>query len=371
MILSYFVGLWLTATAPALQADTRALIEQALDEPATITLEKIKLADAIGLLTRQTGVTIVMPRDVMNLVPHGGQTLIEKVEIANVPLREGLAKLFTPLGMNFVIVENHVEIVPKEALLCLGRAPTWTELDVLAWLSATQPGIDAQSLADLKERVQFQVPTPEAWKILSEAVRNVGAGAGDEVLTVACAHHGWGWCMSDRWLVIAPFERQIQRQLQQPITIRLNNRSLFDVLAAVGQQVGVPMRAEPGAIASLPVPLQANFYLNVQNEPAELALEKIASATGLGYLISQEGVVFYQPAARTATAAEPQGQARPSSADPYVAKLVIELPEGKSIEWLIRASELPEDLRGRRQRDLDECFDTYRRRDEGTKVRKD
>jgi len=343
--------------------DTRGLIEQALAEPTKITLENIKLVDAIAVVAEQTGVRIVMTPDVMQLVPMGPDTLIQKVDIAHLPLSDGLTRLFGPLGMTWVVRGDGVEVIPKEAILCLGRTPTWPELETLSELSEMQPGLDQAALAKLQARVQFQLPIPNAWGILSDALRNVGAGPGDEVMNVACAGMGWGWCLSDRRIVVSPLEQLMRRRLQQPISLRMNNRPLFDVMKAVGAPVGVAVRMEPGALTSLPVQMQRNFSLNVQQQPVEQVLDTIAAYTGLGYLVAPDGVMFYRPESRglEPKVAESTGSP-PGPADPIMAKMVIPLEGGKSVEWLIRRSELPEDLRQMREQDIEAVIAALRQR---------
>jgi len=344
--------------------DTRGLIEQALSEPTKITLENIKLGDAIAVVAEQTGVRIVMSADVMQLVPMGPDAMIQKVDIANLPLRDGLTRLFGPLGMTWVVRGEGVDVIPKEAILCLGRAPTWPELETLSELSAIQPGLDPGALAKLQTRVQFQLPIPDAWRMLSDAIRNVGAGPGDEVMNVACGGLGWGWCLSDRWIVGSTLEQLMRRRLQQPISLRMNNRPLFDVMKAVGAPVNVAVRMEPGALTTLPVQMQRHFSLNVQQQPVEQVLDTIAAYTGLGYLVGPDGVMFYRPDTGGADpkTAESTGSA-PSTADPYVAKMTIPLEGGNFFEWLIRRSELPEDLRQMRERDIEAVIAALRQRD--------
>lgn len=350
-----------SVAASAATFDTRGLIERALDEHAPITLDKVRLGDAIDVITEQTGVKIVMAPEVMDLVPHGADTLIEKVAIANMPLRQGLTTLFSPLGMVFVVRDSYLEIVPKDALLCLGRRATWPELDLLAQLSATQPGIDTQALAALRPQVQFLVPMRDPWMLLSEAIRSVGAGPGDEVLTLACGNLGWAWCLSGQHIVVVPMEHQIQRQLQQPISLRMNNRALFDVIQALGERVNVPIRTEPGVLASLPIHVQRNFSINMHQQSAERAIEQICAYTGLGYLIEPGGVLFYRPEDGNRPA--PDHAAAPTvidMVDPYVGKIDVPLGDGRSVEWLIKRSELPEDLRQMRERDIAEAFEALR-----------
>ncbi len=357
----------LAAVGAAPFLDTRGLIEQALGEPTQITLENIKLGDAIAVVSEQTGVRIVMSPEVMQLVPQGRDVMIQKVDIARLPLRDGLTRLFGPLGMTWVVREDGVEVVPKEAILCLGRTPTWPELGTLSELSAMQPGLDSAALAELQNRVQFQLPIPDAWKLLSQAIRNVGAGPGDDVMTLACAGLGWGWCLSDRQIVVSPLEQLMRRRLQQPISLRMSNRPLLDVMNAVGAAVHVAVKVEPGALTTLPVQVQRNYSLDVQQLPVERVLDTIAANTGLGYLVGPEGVMFYR---LDGSGSEPRVAAStgssPGSADPYVAKITISKGDGQSYEWLIRRSELPEDLRQMRDRDIEAFISSLRQRSAST-----
>ncbi len=356
-----FSCLWLVAPAFGPVSDTRELIERALDEPTTITLEQVPLREAIDLLTQQTGVRIEMAPEVMALVPHGGETVVQHVAIADVPLRQGLTQLFAPLGMKFVVGASSLQVVPRDALRCLGRKPTWAELDTLATLAATEPGIDPAALARLSKRVQFTMAAPDGWEILAQAIQAVGAGPGDETLTIACERIGWAWCVSGDRIVITSMADLIRNQLQRPISLRMNSRALVDVLQEVGDKAYVAVRAEPGALASLPMHIQRNFSLNAANSPAERVLEKIAAYTGLGYLIEPDGVLFYRVGENGRAATDDGPTKKNFAADPYVGKIVVPLADGTSVEWHIRRSELPEDLRLKREADLKKAFDALRR----------
>ena len=92
------VCVFLAMSAVAGPTDTRGLIELALDEPARITLEDIKLGDAIDKLSEQTGVRIFMPPPVMQLAPYGAATVVKRLEIENISLRQGLNELLAPRG---------------------------------------------------------------------------------------------------------------------------------------------------------------------------------------------------------------------------------------------------------------------------------
>jgi hypothetical protein len=142
----------------------------------------------------------------------------------------------------------------------------------------------------------------------------------------------------------------------------MNFKPLIEVLQEVGRQTGVRVHAEPGALASLPLNVQKSFSLNVLNRPAEEVLESIAAYTGLGYLIEPDGILFFKITEELQR--RPSGPAEAAAGqpgnDPYVAKIVVPLPNGKSVEWLIRRSELPPDLRDKREEDLRKAFEAIR-----------
>jgi hypothetical protein len=117
-------------------------------------------------------------------------------------------------------------------------------------------------------------------------------------------------------------------------------------------------------LASLPIQMQHNYSVNVHQWTAEQVFEAICADTGLGYLIEPDGVLFYRPGGRAAPEASPvPPPTSVSLSDPYVAKMVVQLQEGKTVEWLIRQSELPEDLRQMREHDLAELFEALRQRE--------
>lgn len=368
------IGGLMPANGFAEPVDTRALIEQALDEPARITLDNIPLGQAIRVVTEQTGVKIVMPPEVMAMVPHGAGTIVREVEIANMSLREALVELFSPLGMTCQLRDTFLAVVPKPPLVSLGRPPTWEELATLSDLARLSIGTDSKAEAVLKSRVQFQIPVREAWSVLAGALRGVGAGPGDEVLSIACHNLGWAWSLSGDRIVVTTREQVFRRQLRRPISLRKNSRPLFEVLQAIGKLAGVTLRAEPGTLDALPLAVQRNFSVNVRNQPAEKVLDSIAAYTGLAYVITPEGIVFFRTqmeADAPARLTQPKPPAQPrmnpprgdidSQTDPVVARITVPLEDGRTAEWLIRRSELPEDLRIIRQRDLAELLEAARR----------
>lgn len=363
MFLTLFV--WATAWVPATFLDTRALIEQALDEKPQITLENIKLRDAVTKLTDQTGVRIMMADPVMAYLPYGADTKINKVEIANIPLRRGLAELFGPLGMTFQVMDDHVAIIPKEPVFLLGRTATWAELDLLNTLEKLHPGSNPDDLKKLNGLIQFQVASRDPWLELSAALKNVGAGPADEALTIGCGSLGWAWRLSDDKVAITTLEHQMRMNLLRRITLRSNSRPLFETLTKIGEQANVPIRLDGADVAP------KIYSLNVSDAPAEQVLAKIAAETGFGYIVEPGGVVFYsqdREARPQPDNPDPNITSVNSAARPRVMVKVVEtLPGGKTIEYLYWESDLPEELRHRRDEILKLTVEELRKNPVGTK----
>lgn len=356
-------GIFLILCVPALgQSATRALLEQALDEPANIDLADVRLGDAIRQIAQVTGVPIHIPPDVLDLAPHGSETIVRRIEIRDTTLRHGLSELLSPLGMTFRVSDDHVEVQLVEALRCLGRSPTWEELDTLGELSMLEPGLNGEHLDRLRTRIRFQVEASTAWTSLSSSIHRIGAGSGVDVLTQACAALEWGWCFDGRQIVVASAAAQFHQRLGKPISLRMSFRPLIEVLQALGREAGVAVRVEPGALQSLPRQVRKNFSIIAKDTSVEEILERIAAATGLGYLIEPGGVLFFKVGEASGMApAVSTGLAEPvPDGDPYVGKVVVPLPDGRSVEWLIRRSELPPDLRAMREKALQEAFDAIR-----------
>ena len=212
------------------QTATRALVEQALDEPTNIVLDDVRLGDAIQKISQASGVPIYLPPDVLEKAPYGRETIVRRIELREMSLRRGLLELLSPLGMTFRVSNDHVEVQLVDVLRCLGRAPNWEELDTLASLSTLAPGLNDDHLAQMKTLIRFDVAGPNAWASLSAAIRRIGAGSGVDVLTQACADFQWGWCFEGRGIVVASAAAQYRQRLMRPVSLRMSFRPLIEIL---------------------------------------------------------------------------------------------------------------------------------------------
>lgn len=341
--------LCLMAASASADEDIRPLIEEALDQAVQLDIQDTPIEQAFQTVAAETGVIVTVRPEALDLLPYGANTKVD-VRMQNIPLREGLVHLTVPLGLRFEVAPRGIEVLPTPALSRLGRRATWDELDTLAWLHGLEFIKDPSTVERLAERLQFQVGgIDDGWAPLADATLRVGAGPGDQVLTLACNSLDWTWYPKGKQIVVLPRIEQVRRQLERAISVRESHRKLIDVLQTIARAAGAPVRAEPGVIASLPVQTRNNFSLYVENKSAGDAFELVAATTGLGYRVDADGVVFYHPGQAPPDAQQIAAppQRRP---DPYVGKLKIEAPDGVAIELLLHESDLsPETNRLRRK----------------------
>jgi len=344
-MLSFYGMILAVLSVPTQQVEMRVLLQQALDAviQSDIVLEDVKIADLFAIVEEKTGVDVVMPLEVMALLPYGSQTTIDKAEIRGVSLREGLVGLIGGLGMTFVVNRDHIEVIPKPGLYRIGRPACWAELDTLGRLPGLKPGVNNDDLESLKPLMQFHVPDQNPWGVLTGAIRNVGAGPGDEVLEAACNRLGWTWHPKDDRIVVLTRQAQISRQLQTLIRVNLDRRPLLEFMQAIGRACGVNIKAEPGALATVPHDLRYSFSFTVEGYTAAEALEALAAPTGLGYLITPNGVLFYEARQGTSPATVAAG-APPPQDDPVIGVIPVTI-NGQTIELLLRASDVPPEVR--------------------------
>lgn len=356
------VGLFLCVMLASLSAgdDLRALIEEALDQRVQLEIQDRPLTEAFEVVAAETGVEVTVSPWALELLPYGQNTKVSAT-MRNISLREGLSRLTVPLGLWFEVRERAIEVLPTPALMRIGRQASWDELDTLAALHGQRFQSDPAAIDQLAHKLQFRVGAVDGWPPLQTAIKQVGAGTGDEVLTLACDSLDWTWYPSGKQITVLPKSGQLRRQLDWPVSIRMTHRKLIEVLQAISQQAGVTVRAEPGAIASLPVQVRNNFMLHIENASGSVACEYVAAATGLGYRIDPDAVVFYHPGAAPSRP-QPQDTKPRSASDPYVGKIALPPgPDGAQVEIFIRQSDLSSETNRLRRKYLQQADEAIRK----------
>jgi hypothetical protein len=344
--------------------DMRALVELALDEPGKkITLQDVTILEAFERIADQTGIELQVRPEVLELLPYGAETRIREVTLSGQPMRQALRTLLGQLGMEYEVREGYLQVILTPVVSRQADPVTWDELRLLGNLRDLRPGTNQSDLESLRGLVRIKVAEPDAWAVISETMQRIGPGSADELLEAATEPYGWTWLLEDDHVDVVPIALQLQRQLDRRVNLRMSNRPLFDVLLAVGRDLGVAVRMEPSASAALPEETRTNFTLRADGLTGFETLDAISQATGLPYLVDPDGVIYYDPGQLNSTSA-PAGQlppadsaASPGRQDPYIGQVVVPLPDGSEVRWLVRQSEVPPNVLELRDQHLQRAFD--------------
>lgn len=346
MSINYILSGWLVMSAGVGlgQVDMESLIEQALDQVVDFEVTNLPLPEAFESIAGETGVSMSIAPGALGLLPYGGDTTMT-ARMHGVRLREGIDKLLQPLGMRYRVTGDHVEVLPSDALLRIGRRATWSELQTLEWLATLEWTNADGDVRKLRERLRFQVDGDEPEQMLLAAMRRAGAGSADDVLTNACLSLDWTWYPWGKQIAVVEQAAQVRRDIQRTVTIRAEHRPLAEVLADLTSQSGVKIRFEPGALRSLPNETRRDFSLLLVGATVEQALDVIVGATGLDYRIEADGVVMYNATVRGEGLRAPKKTAAPRTNDPIVGHVVIPAGDGGAeYRFPVRESDLPPDV---------------------------
>ena len=313
-IMVVVAGLVGAPRALAQASTTSALINQQLDKQAKLSLSG-SLPQVMSQIAKQTGVAIEAQPQVWELLPWGRETTVTAT-IENQTLREALQVITKRLGLTFALKDEAVELQPMPALRRLGRKSTAAELDALYLLSTTPLGAAAEKpkFAELVDAIDSKLnQTKPDYAIFNRSAtspdlvpqdapisipRNASLLDALEAITLQTPATWYPW---DKSIVILPKRDQTRRLLEKEVTLRHEGTDVSQVLTELSSRSGVPLRFEPGAIQSLP-PQNRNVRLVISASAID-ALEAIAGATGLGYVIKDDHVYVWNATAQQAAAA--------------------------------------------------------------------
>jgi len=333
-----------------------ALIAEALNQPTDLNIQKKAIGDAFDQLGEQTGIPIVIDPGTFCLLPEDSRTTLSATS-QKTPLRESLTALLRPIALGFDIEDDSLVIRPTPPLRRMPKRATWQELGLLEKLATTPWSEEFAKTLEFQFQPTSQTLADVNRGTLLELAAKVGAGTATDVLEQATNHYGWTWHVCGKLIVVLPKTRQIGLQLERRITADYSQFSVQDTLLDLTEKAGVPLRCDPGALASLSPFVAERFHIKVSNTPIHDVLDLVAGQTGLNYYVEPEGVritacsltpsgapVAPHPTDVTSnTPAETVKLLRESS-------VVIQLelpptPDGKKITLMVRRSDLPDDLK--------------------------
>jgi hypothetical protein len=291
--------------------DTSALINRQLDQRVKLTLSDTPLPNVFKTIQDQTQIPLWVSEDVWATLPWGRQTPITAT-IPDLPLREALRAICGSLGLEFELGDQSLEIRPAAALLRLSRRATLEEVRTLDTLARTPLSLEARS-------VRLDTLLQAIDKRLGAAAidfRPADAAQPDQTLPIAkdatladaldVIHREtrltwYPW--ADGVIVIAKREANRLR-LDRPVNLRYDGVDIQQVLQDLSTQSGLAFQIEPGAIQR--VSPEFRIVNLAVDAPLRQALESLQGYTGLGYVLTDEGVYIWN---QSATPAQSRGRA--------------------------------------------------------------
>lgn len=335
---------WLAAAPPR----STASIQVALDKTVDLEVADSPIPDVFQRLTEATGVRFLIGEDVYDCLPYGEQTRLA-VKLPKVTLRKALSPMLYPMAMEWTIERDAVRILPAPALLRMNRRATYEELKTLGKmlsvrLQATEKegGVLEQlrKVAENKElNLVFHVKG-ERDEAMARAERAL-PGSAAAWLDALCHGQGWTWYLWGDSILILDRKVQVGRQLQRQVSLRYEGASLVSVLLDLAQKARITLLMDPGVMEYVPAGTRDNFSLMMTNATIAQALEIISGATGLKFITQPDGIQVEASDRLKQRTGEAEA-ARPRS--PFYIRRTLTLPDGSTMEMLIRAEELPEDL---------------------------
>jgi len=343
-------------SAPARPA-TAGNIQLALDKLVEFDIPNSPIDEAFAKLTRATGVQFVIDPAVYACMPYGDQTRLG-MKVKGYTLREALSPMLARQAMEWVLSGSAVRIQPAPALLRMTRRATYKELEVLGRMYSMKakkpdgkdiPGVIDQLRTAAKNDDLTLVLHPQdvqgdadAEAAAIQRANRVLPGTPAAWLDFLCHGKGWTWYLWGDNILIIPRERQIERQLQQTVTLRYDNAKLVTVLLDLAKQARVKLNMDPGVMDLIPAETREHFNLRMAEATIAQALEVIGGATGLEFVREPEGLTVRPSKALEARIAA--GIEAAQKKTPFFLKKTVRLPDGSSIDLLLRPDDLPADV---------------------------
>ena len=338
--------------APPAQAEqkTSALIGEQLDKPITLDLQNAPLPTALETIEEQTGVPLRVSNETWNILPWGRQTPIS-AEVKNASLRNAPGEIVGKLGLQFVVHDETVDIVPFPPLARLGKRATIEELRTLELLrdqDAPDPGrslnvgevinLVDQMLATLDNELS-KAKRPLTGVVIEQRTDNIDLDKQLQLPRNAKLYdalemidkqtkltwHPWG-----KSIVIRPKKDVNRERLEKQVSVRYEGEDVTQVLTDLSSKSGLSFSIEPGAVQRVP-PEYRGIRLYAADASVRQTLESLSAFTGLGYVVTDDGVYIWNNSPRPAGSAS--------------SRVVATVNVGNGVQIPIREDQLPENVR--------------------------
>lgn len=286
LVTVWLCSLTLTAAAPA--DDLRDLVEEVLDQVVEdIQITERPIRAALTELGERTGLRFTLDASAVSWMPYGERTKVSIV-IQGVTLRQGLRRMLEGNGLAMRVVDDKVRVEPAPVLDRLGRRLCINEVRLLQELAEKQwADLDEQTRA-----VQVRgIPTPDARRLLEQAVTQVRADNAQRQLDAATEALGWYWVPQEKSILVYGRTEDIWYRLYRPIDLSYVGVPLDDLLIDLGNRVGVTVLFEANVLERIRAGERAVDLIH-PNTTVLQTLERICGATGTCFEVEEYGVMI-------------------------------------------------------------------------------
>lgn len=337
---------------PPQMARGSANVQIALDKPVNLNLKEMPISQVFQKITEASGVKFVVRADAYDLLPYGDQTRLV-VNIPNIMLRNALPQILLPLGLQWQVQGNAVQIVPTAPLVRMNRRATLDELKALgAILTKKLQPIEQGGSVVGQLRVhtgmrELDLIFPTGTQRHDKEIAFVRANralpcTASQWMDMFGQSKGWTWYLDGVNIVLIEGKAQIQRQLQRKVTLRHEGADLTTVMLELAHQARVLLSMDPGVMDYVPVETAKNFNLIMSEASIAQALEVISGATGLQFIVEANGIRV--TASEKLKAAYEGASETTRKRSPFFIKTTIPLANGSTIEAYIRAEDMPAEI---------------------------
>jgi hypothetical protein len=348
-LIALFVLLALARDARA--QSMRELVDNALDQKVTrkIEIKDLPFAEALAALEKPTGLTFEIDSRAIDWMPFGENTRLS-ITIDDISAREGLARIFDGLGLAMRVSDKGVVVEPSPLLMRMGRRLTTDEVGLLQKL-ALEPWT---KLAGPQLRVEFRLPPEDKnAERFDRALREASEPSALRQLDAATQRFGWVWTLDGGAIVVYGQGEDIQRRLDQLIDVTYRRTALEDLLLDLGKRTGLTIRFEPGVLARIAA-RDRKVDLIQRGTTVRQVLELLSGNTGLAYSVTPAGIMIGMPRVGDA----------PAALDGARVVAIVHIPvgnDGTTVDFLIRADELPPELRALREKRMPQIIELLKR----------
>ncbi len=351
----------LAQQAYAAEGDPEIVLQRALDQPVTLLLQNVSLAEAFRQIAATAKIPLQVDPACYELLPYGDTTRVS-VDFRQSKLREGLDVLLSPLGLQTTVAGASVMIRPSNPLKHIGRRADWEELKLLADLSkSADVKMPASGPFNLTAGIKAAM---EGRKDLQVVITAEAGGGGQEaalqqiakqlpmsayrVLELYCQLTSTLWFVESggptggRITVMTP-RQWIGRQLERPIQLSRKDEPLEVIVADLAHASGIRFVPEPGLYQSVPV-----VSLRSDNGTVLQTLEALAGVTRIAFEIRDDSVLLLLSA----------GPGNPARGDSIVGRISVPVgtsPDGPMMDVYIRESDLTAEQNKLRQQRIQEA----------------